>query len=244
MTQGIATPTGEVKPSLNKYGYNAVARHISQVIFIVALLLLGAGTTNWDWAWALGAVLLIGWSILSGVLMRQNPGLLNYRGQRARSMQGTKRWDWVVLTLYFILLLGQPFVAGLDYRYGWSAPASPLVHLIGLGLVAFSFVPLTWSMAVNRHFEGTVRIQADREHRVVSSGPYRYVRHPGYVAVVLQFIGLPLAVGSWAGLIIGAGGLVLFIVRTALEDAALRRELPGYADFAQRTRYRLLPGVW
>lgn len=241
MTQ---TSSSAVKPKLNKYGYNAVARHISQVIFIAALLFLGAGTLDWGWAWAFSAVLLIGWGVLSVVLMRENPGLLNYRGQRARSMTGTKRWDWIVLTLYFVLLLGQPFVAGLDYRYDWSGTLSPIIHVTGLLLTALSFVPLTWSMAVNTHFEGTVRIQADRDHHVITSGPYRYVRHPGYVAVLLQFIGLPLAVGAWAALLVGLIGVVLFVVRTALEDATLQRELPGYAVFTQQTRYRLLPGVW
>jgi protein-S-isoprenylcysteine O-methyltransferase Ste14 len=135
-------------------------------------------------------------------------------------------------------------VAGLDHRYGWSAPGSPVVYIAGDLIVAGAFALLAWSMVVNRHFEGTVRIQEGRGHQVISSGPYRYVRHPGYAAVILTFMGTGLAVGSWAGLLVGALGSILFVVRTALEDRTLQAELPGYTEFARQTRYRLLPGVW
>lgn len=244
MAQAATTPPAGVKVRLNKYGYNCIARHIFLVVFVSTPLFVGAGTLEWGWAWAYSAVVLLGWVALSVVLVRENPTLLNQRGQRTKNLTGTKRWDWVILGIYALLLLAQPFVAGLDQRYGWSAPVSTLIHLIGLALMAFSFVPLTWSMAVNKHFEGTVRIQNDRDHQVIDSGPYRYVRHPGYVAVILQFLALPLAVGAWTAFIPGAAGILLFILRTALEDAALQRELAGYTAFTQRTRYRLLPGVW
>jgi protein-S-isoprenylcysteine O-methyltransferase Ste14 len=90
----------------------------------------------------------------------------------------------------------------------------------------------------------TVRIQSDRGHRVAASGPYRIMRHPGYVAVALHFIAVPLTVGSWVALIPALLGIVLFVVRTALEDRTLIAELPGYADYARQTRSRWLPGVW
>jgi protein-S-isoprenylcysteine O-methyltransferase Ste14 len=112
-----------------------------------------------------------------------------------------------------------------------------VLHLLGS-------IPIAGAMATNPHLETTVRIQEDRGHRVSTSGPYRVVRHPMYVGAILQFAGAPLVLGSlWACLPVAAAP-VLFIVRTALEDRTLRRELPGYEAYAQRTRYRLLPGVW
>lgn len=213
-------------------------------IIVGALVFIGAGTLDWAWGWVFGIVYFLCWAGLSWVLARRNPELLNQRGKRARQMEGTKRWDWLLLSLYSILTLVQPFVAGLDYRYGWSSPSSLVVLVLGNGLMVIAFIILTWSMVANRFFEATVRIQNQRGHQVASGGPYRYVRHPGYVSVILTFIALPLALGAWAALIPGALGVVIFVVRTALEDRTLQAELPGYADFARQTRYRLLPGVW
>jgi protein-S-isoprenylcysteine O-methyltransferase Ste14 len=149
-----------------------------------------------------------------------------------------------VLALYAVLTLLQPFIAGLDHRYGWSGSLGPVVYVAGYAALIAAFALLAWSMAVNRFFEATVRIQTDRGQTVTTNGPYRYVRHPGYAAVVLTFIGVGLATGSWAALVIGFLGSGLFVVRTALEDRTLQAELPGYAEFARQTASRLLPGVW
>jgi len=99
-------------------------------------------------------------------------------------------------------------------------------------------------MAANIYFSTTVRIQDDRGHRVVSSGPYQFVRHPGYVGMILIYLGAPIMLGSWWALIPGGLNGVAFIVRTALEDRTLQNELSGYSDYAGRVPYRLLPGVW
>jgi protein-S-isoprenylcysteine O-methyltransferase Ste14 len=186
----------------------------------------------------------VGWVALNAALVRWNPELLNERGKRTRDMQGTKTWDWVLLTLYAILIMVQPFVAGLDWRNGWSSPTSALVHVAGNILVLGALALLAWSMVANRFFEGTVRIQDNRGHRAISSGPYHYVRHPGYASVILTFVALPLALGTWTALLPGVMGIVIYIIRTALEDRILQVELPGYADYARQTRYRLLPGIW
>lgn len=238
------TPLPQEAATLDRYGYNAIARHVALVFFTCAPLFIAAGTLDWFWAWVYSIITLLGWLGLSVVLARQNPELLNQRGKRAKAMAGTKTWDWLILSLYVVLLLAAPYVAGLDYRNGWTGEVSPVVNIIGNLILVASFALLTWSMAINRHFEGTVRIQEQRGHQVVSSGPYRYVRHPGYVAVILQFVALPLALGMWAAWLPSLAGVVLYIVRAALEDAVLQRELPGYREFAQETRWRLLPGVW
>jgi len=230
--------------ALDKYGINAIARHMATSIFMSVLLFIGAGSLNWTWGWLFSIVYFLGWMGLNIALVRWNPELLNERGKRTNDMKGTKTWDWVLLILYSLLLLIQPLVAGLDWRNGWSAAASTVLYITGNVLALAALALLAWSMVCNRFFEGTVRIQEQRGHRVISSGPYQYVRHPGYVSVILTFVAMPLALGTWTALIPGAAGILIFIIRTALEDRTLQNELPGYRDFAQQTRYRLLPGIW
>lgn len=228
--------------ALDKYGYNAIARHVTAGLLTGALLFAGAGTTDWPEGWAMAIVYTGGWIVLSAILARLNPELLNERGKRSKG--GSKSWDWVLLSIYAAIQLLQPFVAGLDHRYGWSGAAGPVVYIAGHAAIVSGFALLTWSMAVNHFFEGTVRLQTDRGQTVMTDGPYEYVRHPGYLAVILLLIGVALAAGSWAALLVGLVGIVTFIVRTKWEDDALEDELPGYKDFTQQTRYRLLPGVW
>jgi protein-S-isoprenylcysteine O-methyltransferase Ste14 len=245
MAESTSTSAVPQKPRLDKYGYNSIARHIVMAIFISIPLFVGAGTLEWQWGRVYSITTLLGWIGLSLVLARANPELLNQRGKRTKQMgTGTKRWDWVILSVYSLLLLVTPFVAGLDYRYGWSAPMSVIVNVLGIVLLVLSFALLTWSMAVNRFFEGTVRIQQARGQQTITSGPYRYVRHPGYVAVIIQFIVIPLALGSTAAWIPAILGSLLFVMRTALEDRTLQHELPGYSEFTMQTRYRLIPGIW
>jgi protein-S-isoprenylcysteine O-methyltransferase Ste14 len=128
-------------------------------------------------------------------------------------------------------------------RFGWSPLPSEALYL-GVALTAAGYVMGTWAMAVNVFFEPTVRIQWERHQRVVTSGPYRIVRHPGYVGAILGGLGAPLFLGSAWMFVPTIGALLLFVARTALEDRTLRKELPGYQEYAQRTRYRLLPAVW
>ena len=241
----ITSQTNTVPRSrLNIYGYNCIGKHIGMVLVVGAPLFIGAGTLRWGWAWIFTLVTLIGWIVLSLILVRANPELLNERGKRIKDLSGTKRWDWIVMTVYTVLLLATPLVAGLDYHYGWSSPAPFGLKVLGITILIVSFFLLTWSMAANRFFAPTVRIQTQREHQVIESGPYHYVRHPGYVAVLLQFITVPLSLGTLMAWIPALLGAALFVLRIALEDRTLIAELPGYADYAQRTRYRLLPGVW
>ena len=135
-------------------------------------------------------------------------------------------------------------VAGLDRRWGWR-PELPLAWaLIGAALLALASAFAAYAMLTNRFFSGVVRIQHERGHTVVTDGPYRWVRHPGYAGGVVGQIALPLLLGSLWALIPGVLTAGLTILRTTLEDRTLCTELPGYAEYAQRARYRLLPGVW
>lgn len=239
------TPEDSPASKVNIYGVNAIGKHIGQAVITAGLLFLGAGTIDWAWGWVFAVVYTGCWIGLSIALAIGNPELLNQRGQRIKeATAGTKKWDLVLLGIYFVLVLVQPFVAGLGRRYAWSEPVSLAIYIVGNLLMILGFILLTWSMVCNCNFEPSVRIQESRGHRVTTGGPYRFVRHPGYTGVILQFLALPLATGAWTALIPGVAGAAVFVLRTALEDRTLQQELPGYVDYAQQTRYRLLPGVW
>jgi len=135
-------------------------------------------------------------------------------------------------------------VAALDVRFGWSTPPFIPYGPLGAALFLVGTAFFLWAMNTNTHFEGTVRIQTDRGHRVCDRGPYAHVRHPGYVGFLIALAATPLVLGSWRSFAGAAVSMFALVVRTALEDATLRKELPGYAEFAQRTRYRLVPGIW
>jgi protein-S-isoprenylcysteine O-methyltransferase Ste14 len=150
------------------------------------------------------------------------------------------------LGLIFILptMLAIPIVAALDDgRFHWSN-LPWWVCVLGYTLLIIGMVGVTWAESVNKFFEPSVRIQTDRGHRVIDSGPYAIVRHPGYVSGFLVFIGMPLSLGSVWALIPAVLLCMLLVVRTTWEDETLRKELVAYEEYAQRVRYRLLPGVW
>ena len=133
---------------------------------------------------------------------------------------------------------------GLDVgRYRWSS-LGLWSAIVGTALFAFGTILFTWAMLVNTHFEITVRIQHDRDHKVIASGPYAFVRHPGYVGASLWALATPLIVGSAFGLIPASLAVAMLVARTIREDAMLRSELTGYADYAARVRRRLVPGIW
>lgn len=208
-------------------------------VFVGVFALVG----QWDWprGWAFVGLLLIGRLLSVPYLWRKNPEMMRRRGKIG---QGTKTWDLVVLTLFGATLLAIPVVAALDIRYRWST-MSPWLWLVGAALYALFVAIVTWSMAVNPFFEKTVRIQSDRNHQVITSGPYGIVRHPGYIAIILGLVfAMPLLLGSWWAFAPASLCTLTLILRTALEDRTLQQELPGYTAYAHKVRHRLLPGVW
>jgi protein-S-isoprenylcysteine O-methyltransferase Ste14 len=153
--------------------------------------------------------------------------------------------DYVGTTVLGLLWFGQFAVAGLDVgRYHWSDTVPLAVQVIGLLAVAATVVVQGWAMTVNRFFSSVLRIQTDRGHQVVTAGPYRFVRHPAYATAPFFLAGGGLALGSWLAALSGLVMIFPLLIRTAREDRMLRDQLAGYADYAQRVRYRLFPGVW
>ena len=208
-------------------------------LFLDVCLFLAAGRLRWAWGWAYVGV---GLGILLLNLLVLPPEVVAERGQRRK--QNVKTWDRLLSPLIFVPALAAPIVAALDWRLEWAPQLSWLIQLAGLAAIALGQGLFTWAMTSNKFFSTVVRIQADREHAVTSEGPYRYVRHPGYVGYIVSLFGTALGLGSLWALIPAALAASGFVVRTALEDRTLQHELPGYAEYARRTRYRLLPGVW
>ena len=208
---------------------------------IGAFLFLPAGRLDWVAAWFYLAIVTANFAINYVYLRKHNPELIEHR---MRFQKGTKWWDTLWLGLFVPLFIAVHVVAGLDIgRFGWSTMS---VFWWPIGLLVFSFGAglLLWAMVVNPFFEKTVRIQSERGHRVIDTGPYRYLRHPGYVGFFGWILSAPLLLGSWWAFIPAILTVVAFFIRTALEDRTLREELPGYVEYAGRVRYRLIPNVW
>jgi len=215
------------------------------VYLLIPLFLLVCGwDPGWWQAWVFS--LLIFAAGIGGRIWAElrHPGLLDERASFGTA-EGVKVWDKVLAPLMAISIsFPLVIVAGLDHHYQWS-PAVPLWgNLLGLILVAMGYALAVWALAENRFFSSVVRIQTDRGHVVCDTGPYRIMRHPGYAGNILPLLGIVLALGSLWTVIPAVVALVIAIVRTALEDRALQEELPGYREYAQRVRYRLLPGIY
>jgi protein-S-isoprenylcysteine O-methyltransferase Ste14 len=208
---------------------------------LVALVFLPAGRIDWAPGWIFIAVLVAAFGLSALLLALVNPMI--YRA-RSRFQLGTEKWDLVLLAVMLPAMVVQIPLATLDAgRMGWS-DVPPWVVLIGYVLLIGGIAVTTWAQAVNPFFEPGVRVQKERAQRVITSGPYRVVRHPGYAAAIAMFVGIPLALASWWALLPATLAIALLVVRTSWENRLLQAELSGYADYARRTRYRLLPGFW
>ena len=223
---------------------SGVRRRIVQVaamLVVLALVLFGgAGTLSWLWAWIYLGLTLLGVTA-TAVMMRQHREAI---AERSRA-KDTKDWDKVVGGLwglcYFIAV---PLDAGLDARLGRTSQLAVAGHTAGIVLLAVGLAHTAWSMQENTYFSTVVRVQEERGHTVCTTGPCRFVRHPGYPGAILQTLAVPLVLGSFWALIPGAVAAALMVVRTALEDCTLRAELAGYEEYTAITRYRLVPGIW
>ena len=157
---------------------------------------------------------------------------------------GTKAWDIVLLFVLFVPAMIAIFVVAVRESGDGVSGEPPAAWLLGLPLFVSAWALIIWSMVVNPFFEKTVRIQSDHEHRVIDTGPYAYVRHPGYVGFLAWIFSTPLLLGSIWSFVPALLAAVTLVIRTVLEDRMLQAELSGYAAYAARVRFRLIPGVW
>ncbi len=200
-----------------------------------------AGRLTWTRGWICTALYLSALYACRAAVKALNPGLLEQRQTAVR--EDTKPFDRMLLRVLLALTIVQPIVAGLDTRFN-GAPMPWWTMYVGIGSFISSAALITWVLVTNPHAESSVRIQNDRAHVVVASGPYRLVRHPMYVGLAQLHQSMALILGSpWT---IALAGLItlLLLWRTALEDRTLRRELAGYEAYTTVTRYRLMPGIW
>jgi protein-S-isoprenylcysteine O-methyltransferase Ste14 len=208
----------------------------------VAALFAGAGRLDWTRGWIAAAAFVISMTAGGLVVQRLNPALVKERSKWRR--KDTKGFDKIFLAIYLPLGFIQPAVAGLEVvRFGRSPIPFAAVYL-GLVLFIAAMGLVSWTLSVNAHAESTVRIQFDRGHTVVTSGPYRFVRHPMYAGATLMYAAIGLILGSRWALATAALIVIMLIWRTVMEDRTLRRELPGYEEYSGVTRYRLVPGLW
>ncbi len=207
----------------------------SAIAVAVAYALAG----RWDlpWLWAAVAVVTLMGLVLALTIDRDLA--------RERRRPGAGGRDRVTQVILALAMVAQVVVACLDVgRFHWSDTVPPGVRALGLALLAAGYGLVMWSVAANRFFSSVVRIQTDRGHTVVTSGPYRYVRHPGYLGMLMSYSVIALAIGSWWGCVPGALCFPIVLRRALLEDAYLLEHLPGYREYATSVPARAIPGVW
>jgi protein-S-isoprenylcysteine O-methyltransferase Ste14 len=222
-------------------------RVIVQVILFVVVIpffpLLISRHWNWWEAWVYAAISILGFAISRALAARRNPDIL---AERAKFLEHENAESWDRLLSPLVGLGGGliPVVVGLDALFGWSPEFSMMVKILSLFGILAGYAISSYALIENAFFSGMVRIQKDRGHRVVSSGPYRWVRHPGYAGALITYYATPLFLDSLWAFIPTIILTVILIIRTHLEDATLQERLEGYRDYAKRVRYRILPGIW
>jgi protein-S-isoprenylcysteine O-methyltransferase Ste14 len=234
-------PTTERAKKETAWYLKIAVKGFSSLLFIIAFIFLLAGRlTYWQgWVFSVVMVLLV---LIQLIVFADKTDLVR---ERVNPGPGTKWWDKVFWALYAPLFFAIFIIACLDAgRFLWSPQLPLVVYVISYIAFIFSIYLYSWAMWVNTWFSSTVRIQTDRAQEVVQTGPYRYVRHPGYVGGILMAISTSLILGSLWGLIPAVFVVILLVIRTYLEDITLQKELPGYFDYVKKVRYRLVPGLW
>ena len=225
-----------------KIGLGIILRVPLFVVLQIIILFGAAGRIDIPRAWIYFVIVFVYYSIGLVIMYKFNPELL-YRRSRGIG-KGTKSWDKILMPVIVILTYIQLAVIGFDLgRFQWYYLG---INFAILGLIMYIFLAFlgTWITITNPFFEPTVRIQKEREHKVITTGPYRIVRHPMYFGFILFIVFYCLALGSLFSLIPSALGVVGIVIRTILEDRMLHKELEGYTEYAQKTKKKLIPLIW
>jgi protein-S-isoprenylcysteine O-methyltransferase Ste14 len=219
-----------------------IIRRLIQVFSILilqgAILFIAAGTFSWKWAWF---VLLLALVLLIINLVVLPAELIEERG---RKKDNVKKWDKMLSSIIMFPTILMYVFSGLDRRFHWTGEISVFINIAGLVFIFLGSMLFTWSMVSNKFFSTLVRLQTDRQHTVVTEGPYKYIRHPGYLGYIIFTFTTPIALGAYWGLIFSVTIGILLVVRTSLEDATLTKELRGYAEYTENVKYKLIPFLW
>jgi protein-S-isoprenylcysteine O-methyltransferase Ste14 len=210
-------------------------RTVITLALLAAALFLPAGTLGVPEFWL---YLAINAAVMAAGLLWLPPDLLE-----ERMRPGGKEMNAAYIPV-FLVPLAHWITAGLDHRFHWTDSVPFPLQAAAFAVIALSFALFFWGMMVNRFFSSVPRIQSERGHHVITSGPYRFVRHPGYIAAVAVVLASGPALGSWLSALVFTPALPMLLYRTLKEDAQLKNELPGYREYAERVRWRWAPGVW
>ena len=218
---------------------------MQSLVLLPVAFLWPAGTWHWWEAWAM----ILVWSIFmvtsTVILLKHDPELLAERLKTIPIQKGQKSWDKVLMMLLLATGLAFYILPGLDVmRFGWSEPFPVWIEITALMIQVPGLIVIIWTLRTNTYLFPVVKISKERKHHVITHGPYAYVRHPMYAAVILLGFAVPISLGSRYGLIPALCMAGLFIVRTIFEERTLKVELPGYSEYTKTTQYRLMPGIW
>ncbi len=218
-----------------------IGQLLGTVSIMALALFVPAGTLEWGAAWCYLAAYLVVLVLAAGLLL---PGHRDVIEERGRGTRDAVRWDVLITRALTVLTIGFLVVSGLDHRLGWTPSWPGWVTGLGFAVFVAGYGLVVWAMRVNRFFSQAVRIQGERDHVTVTAGPYVIVRHPGYLGMVLNALGGVLILGTrWGWVYLAVFG-ALIVIRTACEDRLLQVGLPGYPEYQQQTRFKLLPGIW
>jgi protein-S-isoprenylcysteine O-methyltransferase Ste14 len=240
------TNTEPRKTSSNQAAVRLLLQMIAVGTFVSLLLFISAGRLNWIQGWVFVTLWFVTKLSYVALVAKYDPELT---AERANRHKNTQTYDRVLMTAYILMGFGAFLVAGLEARYypqrfTLTAPTPIILMLLGI-VVHLVLNGLTmWAMLTNTYHSSESRLQTERDQQVVTDGPYGYIRHPTYFAAFVMWLTTPMILGSWWALLPAAVAAALMVARTLFEDRMLKRELPGYAEYAQEVRYRLLPGVW
>jgi protein-S-isoprenylcysteine O-methyltransferase Ste14 len=216
-------------------------RSLVAFVCLLAIIFFLAGTMDYWQGWVFSGVMGVA-VIGQEIIFARDPDLAK---ERKKPGKGVKIWDKVFITFFSTFLLSSMVIGILDTaRFGWTQSFDVGWYFVGYLALILGTAGFLWPMWTNHWFATLVRIQDDRGHKVVQTGPYKFVRHPGYVGAIFMSLGIPLVFGSWWGMILAAAAVISLIIRTSLEDKTLQRELDGYKDYAKKVPYKLIPGIW
>ena len=232
---------------MNNQKKSLTPRYVIQLLlFIIVIPFLPLLISrSWDWweAWVYGIINVLGFAISRAMVAKRNPDLIS---ERAQFMKHENVFNWDKILAPLVVLGGGliPLVVGLDELLNWSPAFSIHIKIIALAFILTGYIWGSYALIQNRFFSGVVRIQSDRGHQVITSGPYRWMRHPGYAGAIWTYLATPLFLDSVWAFIPAVSLVIILVIRTSLEDKVLQVELEGYSEYADKVRYRLFPGVW
>ena len=226
------------KPETRKNIFRRLIQVMMSVILIALMLLASSGKTDWIYAWIYIASSLLVIVINAFIFPAE---LISERG---RKKENVEKWDRLISGLITFPWLALYIVSGLDIRFGLSLELASWIHITGLVIFVLGNAFVSWAMVSNIYFSTAIRIQYDRGHTVSIGGPYRFMRHPGYMGMIIYLLASPIILGSIWALIPASLAVILFIIRTAFEDNTLKNKLEGYKEYAERVKYRLILGIW